>query len=424
MGFLDTIRAMFSEKKTQLETVDLPFAQIDVFVSQHSDKIKGIEQKAYQFKQELNDRFKNIRVQLEILKRAEPDSGISASKLCVVGKSIRDNFYDNAYRAISSLPEGVQDFYLKSQDAFKVLNLDMRKAEILLMVFKKEMTDFSKVLVDLKKELDVFKKFVKRDLTVIRKYDELKEVVEKAKASKKDISKAKDELSRIKEELDFLESKKQGILEQLVELQASKKSSEVIELDKEAKELEDKNKAICSEIDTKFSELKKPLKKFEYLVSQGKYSANQRSIKEYLKSPSQAVLNDYKLNIIKILVGLTKAFGKDINLDEKQQIQMPLIIESLTEDYFRKKQEEHKVNHGLLQENYSQKTQILTPLVFKERSLEREIKALDRNLEEIQKDYDKHDKILAKHKEFLENRFNKLSSLISDVTDLPVQVND
>ena len=87
------------------------------------------------------------------LKQAEPGLEIRASKLCVVGESIRDKFYETAIRAIDALPDGVQLFYIESQNAFRILNLDMRKADILLMVFKEQMTEFSKVLVDLKKEL-------------------------------------------------------------------------------------------------------------------------------------------------------------------------------------------------------------------------------------------------------------------------------
>ena len=423
MGLLDALRAIFT-KKAPLETIDLKFSQVDVFVSQHADKLKAIEQRAQQFKQELKDKFHKIRQLLVQLKQAEPGLEIRASKLCVVGESIRDKFYETAIRAIDALPDGVQLFYIESQNAFKILNLDMRKADILLMVFKEQMTEFSKVLVDLKKELDVFKKFVKKDLAVIRKYDELREIMVKTKDCRTNISKSEKDLAKIKGEIDFYDSKKQNIAKQLDELHKSKTSPEIQELGKEAEELENKNKAICSEIDSKFSEIKKLLKKFEYLVSQEKYSANQRMIKEYLKSPSQAVLNDQRLHVIEILSEFKKALGKDISLDQKQQTQLPLLIDLLTEEYFRKKQEEHKVNYGLLQANYSQKTQILTPLVFKERALEKESKLLDRNIEQVQKDYDKQDKILTKYKDELDDRYAKLSSLVSEVTSLPVIVAD
>lgn len=423
MGLLDTLKSLFSEKK-QLETINLPFHQIDVFVSQHSDILKNTEQKSNQFRQTLNDRFKKIKILLEQLKRAEPSPGIKHSKLCIVAKSIRDSFCENAIRSIISLPDSIQELYIKSQEAFEVLNMDMRKADILTTVFRNEMTEYSKALVELKKELNVLKKFVKRDLEVIRKHDLLKDIVEKTRDVKKKIIKAKDELSKIKEELNFLSSKKQNIANQLKELNEAKNSPEVQELDRESKELENKNKLICSEIDDKFSELKRLLKKLDYFIGQKKYSANQRKIREYIKSPSQALLADYKLDILDILSELKRAINKDIIIEEKQQKNILQLIDSLTANYFKNKQEEHKVNYNFLQENYSQKTQILTPLVFKERALEREEKNISRSLEQIQKEYDKQERILAKFKEELDSRYKQLSALISEVTSFPVQIKD
>ncbi|MBD3263364.1 hypothetical protein GF374_03220 [Candidatus Woesearchaeota archaeon] len=422
MGFIDAIKALFSAKEP-IETIDLPFSRIDVFISQNADKLRTTEQRAQKFKESLENKFKKIKFLLEQLKNAEPSSNISASKLVVVGESIRDNFYKTATNTLASMPEGIQDFYIKSDDIFKVLNLDTRKASILLTVFKDEMNEFSKALVELKKELDVFKKFVKKDLAVITKHDKLMGILDISKECKADISKAKDELSKVKSELDFYESKRENINKKLEDLKKSKQAPDVIKLDEEAKKIESKKDAIAHEIDTKFADIKRALKKFKYLVEQGDYEADKRTIREYLKSPSKAFFTDYKLNILNVLEELKKALN-DLDFDDKQKQTISEQLNSLTEEYFKKKQKEHNYHNSLLQENYSQKTQILTPLVFKEKALERELETLARNLNQVSEDFEKKQKALNNYQEKLTNQHQKLSKLVTDVTGLPVRVTD
>jgi len=77
-----------------------------------------------------------------------------------------------------------------------------------------------------------------------------------------------------------------------------------------------------------------------------------------------------------------------------------------------------------LQENESQKAQLLAPLVFKERALEKEVSELDRSLEEVKIEFEKKEKVLHKYKIELDGRYQQLSTVVSEVTGLPVQIAD
>ncbi len=422
MSFLQRLSKIFSKEKAEQLEVALALSEVSDFLAKHSDKTKEIEARAQEHKQALHYQFDGLKKSISVLKSAKPSlKGDYPQKVWVSGEDIRDRFCEEVSRIISNPPDAIQELFLLSQRIFSVLNLDARRAELLTMLFAPEMKELYEETVNLKKEIISFGRFIKKDFEIIQNSDKVKVILSEIENEKRDTENLSKNISKISKEIEFSENKKQNIADKLKETQENEKEA-TSELDKEINEVEKKSAGLHAEINEIFLEIKKVLKKFKHFVDKETYSVNKRALNEYLKSPSQALLADENFQILDIFSKLKLALDKEIKLDEKQKGKILAGISSLTKEYIEDAQSKYSINQATLQENQNQKTQVLMPLVFKEKALEREHADMERYTAERSQELSRKDKLKTRAEECLKDKIKQLELLMSGITGASVKV--
>lgn len=422
MSFLQRLSKIFSKEKAEQLEVALVLSEVSDFLAKHSDKTREIEARAQEHKQALRYQFDSLKKSISVLESAKPSlKGDYPRKVWVSGEDIRDRFCEEISRMFSNPPDAIQELFLLSQRIFSVLNLDVRRAELLTMLFAPEMKELYEETVELKKEIISFGRFIKKDFEIIQNSDKVKIILSEIENEKRGTENLNRDISKISKEIEFSENKKQNIADKLKETQKNEKEA-TSELDKEINEVEKKSAGLHAEINEIFLEIKKVLKKFMHFVDKEKYSVNKRVLNEYLKSPSQALLADENLQIFDILSKLKLALDKEIKLDEKQKGKILAGISSLTKEYIEDAQSKYSINQAMLQENQNQKTQVLMPLVFKEKALEREYAEMERYTAERSQELSRKDKLKTRAEECLNDKIRQLALLMSGITGVSVKI--
>lgn len=417
MFWLNRLKALFNFGQKQ---IFLRFSEIEDFLVKNSIDIKKITVKEDEFKQKLLAKARTLQLALAQLERANPNFDRAYSeKLFISGQALKENYCRAAKKIALDREFGVEDFLKQMQTLFKIYNLDPRKAEVLGTLYPKEMDFIRNTLIAFKKELDLFELFVRRELSKIKHYDELKQILNKAKALREEGEKRKNVLENLNSQLKFLEDKKVKLHSKLNEIDQAKKH-EIKNLEEEARKIEEENKKLCEEIDAAFAETRKILKKFKYRLGE---SAEARIINEYLSSPSQALFIDPSLSILKILAKLKSTIDKgELPIPFEQKIALYTELDKLAPELLKSKQHEYLANQESLRELGAQKAQILTPLVFKEKALLKELDMLEREIVEVQQQCKVEERRYQKHKLAVEEMYTELKKMLAKIINKRIEL--
>jgi len=421
-GIFEKLSKLFEKKeeKKEEQAIILQLNDVSDFLSNNLEKIKEIKEASVGNKEKLLTKITELRIAVNSLKDAETTKKFP-DKVIATGDAIRTKICEDAIKIIDHLPNGMQDLLAESRRLSTLLNLDAKKTELLTVLYEKEIEKMAQSLVELNKEINSFEKFIRKDLAIIKTKDEFDSFVEDIHDRKKRADESFSKIEKMSDELAFFESKKRAIKSKLHEMDAFRKSEDVKKLDAEKERIELENKNLASELDIKFSEIGKALKKLKYARDRSKTFPDQRIIDDYLRSSSKALITDANLAIIDVITELKNSV-RELDFDEKQEFKIISAIEKLTKEYLASKQKEYKVNLSLLEEVDMQKTQLLAPIAFNEKTMERELEGLKSDIMRVDAEREVEQKIKQKYDEELKKSLEELKQKIFEMTNKRVEV--
>jgi len=217
-------------------------------------------------------------------------------------------------------------------------------------VFKNESYAIIDEMKVLKKIYADFKEKLKKELDVIRPYEEIETKIKIVREEKEKLENYKKDLENILQKNENLQKENEMMQMNLRELEESSEWKGYLETKKKLDEKENERREITSQVVQKFSSVERPLKKLNNLLQKTANDINKKLLEKYLSSPFDAFVEDYEKKTINSALKEAAKYIEENKIDEKKSLGK--INEMISSDAFNQLAREwQKINDEIAELN-------------------------------------------------------------------------
>ncbi len=330
MGLFDFLKK--KEEAVELKEPDLhPFFEKSI-----NQKFAKLNAKIHEISIEVQYNIKKLKEYLDVLESEELRNSNIPERERQIMEGNRENFIKRTrvFANKISIPESYIEIDEACKNFFEDLELLTAETQKSLFVLKDFFEETIKKLTRKIKELEDLFIGIRRLLEKenIELVNEINGLFKKVEDMRIHLADAKSHKKFIESEIEILNSEKEKILKKIHSLESSNDYRFYKGFLKEKEAIEQKLAKQKSELLQDFSEIEKALKKFS------KKALDDNIIKQYIDNPSEALMDDEKIEIKNTISKLQEELKKDkLEIKDKKKEKTLEAIKSLTKQALAEK---------------------------------------------------------------------------------------
>lgn len=323
---------------------------------------KKIAEQQESFKTETSNFFSQVRLQekkikesLEKLSSAQAPNEVDPQLLKIAVTS-RKSFAKKVEDLIKEKEQTdsfhlLLEMYTSFSLEFEAVDAStVREFVAIKEVFKNESYAIIDEMKVLKKIYVDFKEKLKKELDVVRPYEEIETKIKILKEEKERLESYKKDLENILQKNENLKKENEMLQTNLQKIEESEEWKGYLETKKKLDEKENERREIISQVVQKFSSVERPLKKLNNLLQKTESEINRKLLEKYFSSAFDAFVEDYEKKTINSALKEAAKYIEENKIDEKKSLGK--INEMISSDVFNQiARDWQKINDELAELN-------------------------------------------------------------------------